>query len=51
MAETGRVAVAKYTMRGKQHLVLLRPVGEGFHLHTLYYADEVANSPRWNAPT
>jgi DNA end-binding protein Ku len=43
MAKTSRVAVAKYTMRGKQHLVLLRPVGEGFHLHTLYYADEVAN--------
>ena len=43
MAQTGRVGVAKYTMRGKQHLVLLRPVGEGFYLHTLYYADEVAD--------
>ena len=43
MAQTGRVGVAKYTMRGKQHLVLLRPVGEGFHLHTLYYADEIAD--------
>jgi DNA end-binding protein Ku len=43
MARTGRVALAKYTMRGKQHLVLLRPVGEGFHLHTLHYADEVAD--------
>ncbi len=43
MAQTGRVGVAKYTMRGKQHLVLLRPVGEGFYLQTLYYADEVAD--------
>ena len=43
MAQTGRVGVAKYTMRGKEHLVLLRPVGDGFHLHTLYYADEVAD--------
>jgi DNA end-binding protein Ku len=41
MADRGRVALATYTMRGKQHLVLLRPVGDGLHLHTLYYADEV----------
>jgi DNA end-binding protein Ku len=43
MARTGRVGVATYTMRGKSHLVLLRPVGEGLHLHTLYYAGEVAD--------
>ena len=43
MADRGRVALATYTMRGKSHLVLLRPVGDGLHLHTLYYADEVAN--------
>jgi DNA end-binding protein Ku len=43
MARRGRVALATYTMRGKQHLVLLRPVGEGFYLHTLYHADEVAD--------
>ena len=43
MAERGRVALATYAMRGKSHLVLLRPVGEGLHLHTLYYADEVAS--------
>jgi len=43
MIERGRVALGTYRMRGKQHLVLLRPVGEGFHLHTLYYADEVAS--------
>ena len=43
MAERGRVALATYTMRGKSHLVLLRPVGDGLHLHTLYYADEVAS--------
>jgi DNA end-binding protein Ku len=43
MTERGRVALATYAMRDKQHLVLVRPVGDGFHLHTLYYADEVAN--------
>jgi DNA end-binding protein Ku len=43
MADRGRVALATYAMRGKSHLVLLRPVGDGLHLHTLYYADEVAS--------
>jgi DNA end-binding protein Ku len=43
MAQTGRVGVATYTMRGNSHVVLLRPVGDGLHLHTLYYADEVAD--------
>ena len=43
MAERDRVAVAKYTMRGTPRLVLLRPVGEGFHLHTLHWADEVGS--------
>jgi DNA end-binding protein Ku len=43
MASTGRVGVATYTMRGKSHLVLLRPVGDGFHLHMLYYSGEVAD--------
>jgi DNA end-binding protein Ku len=28
-------------MRGKEHLVLLRPYAKGLMLHTLYYADEV----------
>lgn len=43
MAQRRRVALATYTMRGKQHLVLLRPVGEGFYLHTLNHVDEVTD--------
>jgi DNA end-binding protein Ku len=43
MAERDRVAVARYTMRGTPRVVLIRPVGEGFHLHTLHYANEVAS--------
>jgi DNA end-binding protein Ku len=43
MVDRGQVGLATYRIRGKQHLVLLRPVGEGFHMHTLYYADEVAS--------
>src|SRR5271155_5663468 len=36
-----RVALGRYTMRGKEHLVLIRPYAKGLILHTLYYADEV----------
>jgi len=43
MADLDRVAVAKYTMRGAPRLVLVRPVDEGFHLHTLHWANEVAS--------
>jgi DNA end-binding protein Ku len=43
MVQRGRGGIAKYLMRGKTYVVLLRPVGEGFHLHTLYHADEVAD--------
>ena len=41
MKKTGRVALAKYVMRGKENLVLIRPVDDGLMLHTMYFADEV----------
>ena len=41
MKKTQRVALAKYVMRGKENLVLIRPAGDGLMLHTMYYADEV----------
>ena len=41
MAKTDRVALAKFVMRGKESLVLIRPVQEGLMLHTMYFADEV----------
>jgi DNA end-binding protein Ku len=41
MGTTSRVALAKFVMRGKQSLVLIRPSGKGLMLHTMYYADEV----------
>ena len=31
-------------MRGKEHIVLLRPYDKGLMLHTIYYADEVRSS-------
>ncbi len=41
MTRAGRVALAKYVMRGKENLVLIRPSGEGLMLHGMYFADEV----------
>jgi DNA end-binding protein Ku len=50
MVARERVAVAKYTMRGTPRLVLLRPAGEGLHLHTLHWADEVASFAEMERP-
>ena len=41
MVKTGRVALAKFVMRGKESLVLIRPSQDGLMLHTMYFADEV----------
>ncbi|TPV92781.1 MAG: Ku protein [Myxococcales bacterium FL481] len=41
MRRSRRVAVGRFAARGKHHLVLLRPHGEGLAMHTLFYADEV----------
>jgi len=39
--KTGRAALARYAARGKQYLVLLRPVEGRLVMQTLLYADEV----------
>jgi DNA end-binding protein Ku len=41
MADSSRVALASYVMRGKESLALIRPAGGGLMLHTMYFADEV----------
>jgi DNA end-binding protein Ku len=41
MEKAGKAAVAKYSARGKQQLVLVRQTEAGLMLHSLYYADEV----------
>lgn len=43
MGKTDRVALAKFVMRGKESLVLIRPAQGGLMLHTMYFADEVRN--------
>jgi DNA end-binding protein Ku len=41
LEETGRWALAKYAARGKQYLVVLRPLGKGLVLQQLYYPNEI----------
>jgi DNA end-binding protein Ku len=43
MEKAGQVALAKFVMRGKESLVLIRPAQHGLMLHTMYFADEVRN--------
>src|SRR5437867_2779528 len=41
MAKMERVALAKFVMRGKENLVLIRPAKDGLMLHTMYFSDEI----------
>ena len=43
MEKAGQVALAKYVMRGKENVVLIRAAQGGLMLHTMYFADEVRN--------
>jgi DNA end-binding protein Ku len=41
MTDTGKVAVGRWSARGKEQLVLIRPYKDGLLLHQMFYADEV----------
>lgn len=41
MTKTDRVALAKFVMRGKGNLGLIRPAQGGLMLHSMFFADEV----------
>jgi len=41
MGTSGKAALARFSTRGKQQLVVLREARGGLMMHTLYYADEV----------
>jgi len=41
LKKTGRAAVAKYAARGKQYLVLVRPMEDGLVMEQLHYPDEL----------
>ena len=41
LTEMERVAIARHSARGKQRLVMIRPLGDGLILEQLFYPDEV----------
>ena len=41
MAETGKAAIARFVLRTKQYLAVIRPLGDALAVSTLVYADEV----------
>jgi DNA end-binding protein Ku len=41
LRKTGRVAIGQYAARGKQYLILIRPLDNGLAMEQLKYADEV----------
>jgi DNA end-binding protein Ku len=42
LTETGRIGIGKYAARGKQYLVMVRPMGEnGLVMEQLHYPDEL----------
>lgn len=41
LQETGLVAVARFAMHGREHIVILRPGGRGILCHTMYFNSEI----------
>ena len=47
---TGRVAIAKVSLRQKEHLSCLRPYEHGIIMATMYYPDEIRGNSELNLP-
>lgn len=41
LAKSGKIGIARFVMRERQNLAVLRVLGDGIVLHTLHYDDEV----------
>ena len=50
LADTGKAALGQYAARGKQHLVLLRPLNGVLVMEQLHYADEVRSTTEVTIP-
>ncbi|HEU4354846.1 MAG TPA: Ku protein [Actinomycetota bacterium] len=44
MQQAGRVAIGRFVLRTRPHLVAIRPMAEALALHTLFFGDEVRES-------
>jgi DNA end-binding protein Ku len=51
MKRMGRVAIGRFATRGREQLVLIRPLDGGLVLHGLHYADEVRGFEELEIPT
>lgn len=50
LQETGRAALGQYSARGRQHLVLLRPLNGVLVMEQLHYADEIRSTTEVTVP-
>ncbi|MCL4800598.1 MAG: Ku protein [Burkholderiales bacterium] len=50
LAETGRCALGRWAARGKQNIVMLRPIGDGLVMQQLLYAAEVRSIDEIDIP-
>lgn len=41
MKQTGRVGVGRFVMRTKEYLAIIRPLGKGMALETMFFEDEI----------
>lgn len=51
LKQSGYVALAKITMHNREHIVILRPSGQGITLHTMYYEDEIRKTEAFRTDT
>ncbi len=49
LRKTGLVALAQFAMRGREHVVMLRPGQRGLMAHTMFYASEVRAEEEYRA--
>lgn len=50
LKDTKRTAVVRYAARGREHVALIRPLGDGLALQQLRYADEVRDPSEVEVP-
>lgn len=50
LQKTGKAGVARYAARGKDYLVIIRPMGDGLAMEQLHYADDLRSFDDVNLP-
>ncbi|HEX9889138.1 MAG TPA: Ku protein [Nitriliruptorales bacterium] len=44
MEQSGKAGIARFVLRSKEYLVVVRPIGHAIGIHTMVYADEVVDT-------